>query len=232
MKRKETRISSDTVKFNVGGKVFEVAISTIQSQPEGLLAKMLDPRFSCEKDESGAYFVDRNPEFFNIVLDVHRDNRVYSLSPGVTRERVLAELEFFGLQNFQAFPTDPYPATSTMRVRDLAKWQGVQERLGMDMLAEGVARLFLARAELVEGSSAGNLRSVPFALADLCKWSNHPAFAIAAADIFATQIVKLFAQWNIKAVVSREGARVNVAGVNCETVLIELDSTKADASAV
>ncbi|KAJ1476538.1 BTB/POZ protein, partial [Baffinella frigidus] len=88
------------VKFNVGGTVFQVAVSTIQSQPEGLLAKMIDGRFKCGKDEGGAFFVDRSPRFFDIVLDVHRDNKVHPLTPEFTRERVLEELEFYGLQDF------------------------------------------------------------------------------------------------------------------------------------
>ena len=102
-------MSSTTVKFNVGGSVFEVAVSTIQSQPEALLAKMIDGRFHCGKDESGAYFVDRNPQFFNIVLDVHRDNKFNALILGVTRERVLAELEFYGLQDFVGARWIPLP---------------------------------------------------------------------------------------------------------------------------
>ena len=69
-------MSATTAKFNVGGIVFEAAVSTIQSQPDGLLAKMIDGRFPQVKDHCGAYFIDRDPNFFNIVLDVHRDNKV------------------------------------------------------------------------------------------------------------------------------------------------------------
>ncbi|KAJ1480662.1 BTB/POZ protein [Baffinella frigidus] len=95
-----TTVSADTVKFNVGGTTFEVAVSTIQSQPEGLLAKMIGGKFQSGKDDCGAYFVDRNPQIFNTVLDVHRDNRVHELPPGVTREHVVAELHFYGLNDF------------------------------------------------------------------------------------------------------------------------------------
>ena len=56
-------MSAATVKFNVGGTIYVVALSTIQSQPEGLLAKMIDGRFPCGKDERGAYFVDPSTFF-------------------------------------------------------------------------------------------------------------------------------------------------------------------------
>ena len=147
-------MSPPTAKFDVGGTVFKVAVSTIQSQPDGLLAKMIDGRFPCGKDDdSGAYFVDRNPEFFNIVLDVHRDNNVYPLPPGMTRERVVAELEFYGLQqgfdgvtikrSFKSMLLDHLVLSS-----DISEWQKEQERLGKDLLDEGFARLFLAKVEL------------------------------------------------------------------------------------
>jgi hypothetical protein len=46
-------MSAATVRFNVGGTVSEVAVFTIQSKPEGLLAKMIDGRFQSGKDPSG-----------------------------------------------------------------------------------------------------------------------------------------------------------------------------------
>ncbi|KAJ1483537.1 BTB/POZ protein [Baffinella frigidus] len=144
-----------TAKFNVGGTVFEVAVSTIQSRPEGLLAKMTDGRFECGKDESGAFFVDRNPQFFNIVLDVLRDNKVYPLSPGVTRERVLAELEFYGLQDFEAVPMELSAEASLRSVgdatSDVRKGQHQANKPAKDMLTlGGLSQLLLAKAELVQ----------------------------------------------------------------------------------
>jgi len=102
-------MSADTVKFNVGGTVFEVARSTIQTFPHALLAKMIDGPFQSGKDGGGAYFVDRNPQMFNIILDVHRDNKVYE-SPMVTSDQVVAELQFYGLHDF----ADGYMAERTI----------------------------------------------------------------------------------------------------------------------
>ncbi|KAJ1471576.1 hypothetical protein T484DRAFT_1843555 [Baffinella frigidus] len=156
-------MSATTTKFNVGGTVFEVAVSTIQSQPEGLLAKMIDGRFPCGKDEHGAYFIDRNPEFFNIVLDVHRDNKVYALSPGVTHERALTELEFYGQQDFEGVSMDLSTEATLLSVgdvtRDLCQWQKEQERLANKMLMEGFARLLLAKADLIKDPRSTTLKT-------------------------------------------------------------------------
>jgi len=44
-------MSGATVRFNVGGTVSEVAVSTIKSKPDALLAKMIDGRFPSTKDK-------------------------------------------------------------------------------------------------------------------------------------------------------------------------------------
>ena len=243
-----------TTRFNVGGAVFEVAVSTIQSQPEGLLAKMIDGRFPCGKDESGAFFVDRNPEFFNIVLDVHRDNKVYSLSPGVTRERVLAELEFYGLQDFERVSID-LSSEATLRSvgdvsRDLSKWQEEQEKLAHKMLTEGCARLLLAKADLVKKEnvkdprsttfkcSALDLNSLPGAAQGVIRIQapvglQRPFFQDGSQDSFKFQkvngstdlgdgMVKLCAQWNLKATLDAADTNSTVAGKSFRDFFIRL----------
>ena len=144
-------MSPPSAKFNVGGTVFEVAVSMIQSQPEGLLAKMIDGRFSCLKDKSGAFFVQRSPEFFNIVLDVYRDNRVYPQKQGVTRERILAELEFYGLEDFEAVPTglstEATLQSASDATRDVCKAQTDEKTPAKNVLSlGGLSRLLIARA--------------------------------------------------------------------------------------
>ena len=61
MAARHRQMSATTARFNVGGTAFEVAVSTIQSQPEGLLAEMIDGRFPSGKDERGAFFCRPSP---------------------------------------------------------------------------------------------------------------------------------------------------------------------------
>jgi len=200
-------MSPPTAKFNVGGTVFEVAVSTIQSHPGGLLAKMIDGRLGGGKDESGAYFIDRSPRFFEIVLDVHRDNKVYALSPGMTRERVVAELEFYGLPDFDGVPMDR-SVESTLRDHiivssDFPKWQKEQQRLGRDLLDEGFARLFLAQAELPKEPGPAILEMHPIEL-DKCMTiqrtpgNGEKVYPSAKTN---THIVKFFEDWGTKATI-------------------------------
>ena len=209
-------MSAITTKFNVGGTVFEVAVSTIQSQPEGLLAKMIDGRFPCGKDKRGAYFVDLNPRFFDIVLDVHRDNKVYALAPGVTRERALAELEFYGLQDVEGASIDISSEAMLRSVGDVTsefcKWQQAQKKLANKMLVEGFARLLLAEAEVIrDPRSTTLLRSSALEFSCLPE-TPHGAICANYSSGVASEIVKLCAQWNIKATVSSESTAVTVAG--------------------
>ena len=109
-------------------------------------------------------------------------------------------------------------------MRDLGKWRSEQKKLGMVMVASklgmdmGVARLFLASAELVQDSSTGNLKSVLFELANPCKWLHSTKFANAAADMFASKIVKLFAMWNLKATISRGEINGIIRSVPCFSI--------------
>jgi hypothetical protein len=201
---------SVTAKFNVGGTGFEVAVATIESQPEGLLAKMIDGRFPCGKDEHGAYFIDRNPEFFNIVLDVHRDNKVHPLSPGVTRERVVAELEFYGLQDFEADPMD-FSGEATLRsvgdaTREFRKWQHEHARVGKKMMIEGYARLLLAKADLVDDPRSTTLKICPLGLSSVLaesgfifKQESITGMELTVYNLLGQEIILLSARCNMKA---------------------------------
>ncbi|KAJ1484792.1 hypothetical protein T484DRAFT_1796014 [Baffinella frigidus] len=218
MKRKESGMLAATVKFNVGGTVFEVAVSTIKSRPEGLLAKMIDGRFECGLDESGAYFVDRDARFFGIVLAVHRDNKVYSLSPGMTREGVLAELEFYGLEDFEGVPMHRSVEATLLSVGglrdDFVKWQQDQEILGEKMLCEALARLTVARAKLSKTPGSTTLEISGDNLtwleaAQKCEWHTEAPIDFKAhmkegeTNCVEKVIPEIFAEWNIKATWSR-----------------------------
>ena len=87
------------------------------------------------------------------MLDVHRDSEVYPSSPGMTRERVVAELEFYGVQDFDGVPMDR-SVESTLRTHqewssEFSKWQQEQKSFGYKLLKDGFAKLFLATATIM-----------------------------------------------------------------------------------
>ena len=72
---------------------------TLQSEPESMLAKM----FSGElvpgtQDEQEAYMLDRNPKYFEPILNYLRTTKLV-IDPNVSMEGVLADAWFFGIQS-------------------------------------------------------------------------------------------------------------------------------------
>jgi len=82
-------IKSKKIKLNVGGKYFATSPTTLQAEPNSMLAVMFSGRFPIEPEEDGAYFIDRNGKVFGLILDWLRTGQ---LSPS------LSSIEEFYLQ--------------------------------------------------------------------------------------------------------------------------------------
>ena len=93
LKQQEERII-----LNIGGRKFETSQSTLLSQ-DSLLSKLIqkDP----PKDDSKVYFIDRNPRYFDFVLDFLRgrtfDPRVLPVDKVALRQ-IQVEAEFYKLR--------------------------------------------------------------------------------------------------------------------------------------
>lgn len=69
--------ASTVVTLNVGGKIFQICLGTLQKYPDSLLSKMFNPDAKMTpsvKDENGNWFIDRNPKLFSSVLDFYRSD--------------------------------------------------------------------------------------------------------------------------------------------------------------
>ncbi len=61
------------IYLNVGGKYFSTSLATIVSEEESLLFKWFsDPEPPLPLDKKGAYFLDRDPWTFNVILNYLR----------------------------------------------------------------------------------------------------------------------------------------------------------------
>ena len=85
----------DIVKFNVGGKRYEVARSLISMYPKSLLAKAAFSPWNQDNDEE--IFIERDGDRFRFVLDYLRDGTVY-IPATVAKEAVLLDLNYYGLE--------------------------------------------------------------------------------------------------------------------------------------
>ena len=69
------------IKLNVGGKIFHTTQTTLMSaDPNSMLARMFanakNGMAPAILDENGAYFLDRSPKYFEVVLNYLRTGEV------------------------------------------------------------------------------------------------------------------------------------------------------------
>ena len=56
---------ANTIKLNVGGKIYKTTLDTLRKDPHSMLCVMFSGRFELKADEEdGAYFIDRDGELF------------------------------------------------------------------------------------------------------------------------------------------------------------------------
>jgi len=90
--------SSSFVTLNVGGTHFLTTKTTLQKDPKSFLARLIEERVelvSC-KDSTGAYLIDRDPQYFAPVLNFLRHGKLV-LNKDIAEEGVLEEAEFYNL---------------------------------------------------------------------------------------------------------------------------------------
>jgi len=68
--------STDKVKLDIGGRIFATTSATLSKEPS-MLSSMFSGHFDMEPDEDGCYFIDRNPDFFPIILDYLRKGTIH-----------------------------------------------------------------------------------------------------------------------------------------------------------
>lgn len=91
-------LSKEWVRLNVGGTVFLTSRATLAKDPQSFLARIAneDTELGSDKDETGAFLIDRDPHYFSPVLNFLRHGKVH-LDRNVTEESVLEEAEFYNV---------------------------------------------------------------------------------------------------------------------------------------
>lgn len=98
-----TRLPCDKkwITLNIGGKYFTTTRVTLSKAPNSFLHKLslksLDPKeLESDRDERGAFLIDRDPNYFQIVLNYLRHGKLI-LTKGLIEEGVLEEAEFYNI---------------------------------------------------------------------------------------------------------------------------------------
>ncbi|KAI1694659.1 BTB/POZ domain-containing protein [Ditylenchus destructor] len=68
--------TSDWVRLNVGGKTFQTSKDTLSRFPESFLACLVNGALPSEKDETGAFLIDRDPQHFRAILNYLRNGEL------------------------------------------------------------------------------------------------------------------------------------------------------------
>uniref|UniRef100_A0A5S6QPF6 BTB domain-containing protein n=1 Tax=Trichuris muris TaxID=70415 RepID=A0A5S6QPF6_TRIMR len=84
------------VSLNVGGQTFVTSKQTLSRNRESFLFSLCEGNLQSDKDENGAFLIDRNPHYFAPVLDYLRHGKLI-INKDVSEEGVLEEAEFYNL---------------------------------------------------------------------------------------------------------------------------------------
>ena len=86
------------IKLNVGGTYFTTGLTTITKESGSVFEAMFSGQFKVSPDEDdGAYFIDRNPKHFDLILDFLRGALIPSKLDESQREELRVEADFFQL---------------------------------------------------------------------------------------------------------------------------------------
>jgi len=89
---------NDIIALDVGGTRFDTTRQTLLQDPNSMLAKMFDPNPPLTPGlvKNGAYFLDRDPEYFRFILNYLR-NGVLLADTSKELHAVLCEARYFSL---------------------------------------------------------------------------------------------------------------------------------------
>uniref|UniRef100_A0A4W5QAH9 BTB domain-containing protein n=1 Tax=Hucho hucho TaxID=62062 RepID=A0A4W5QAH9_9TELE len=89
---------SKWVRLNVGGTYFLTTRQTLCRDPKSFLYRLsqADPDLDSDKDDTGAYLIDRDPTYFGPILNYLRHGKLV-LNRELAEEGVLEEAEFYNI---------------------------------------------------------------------------------------------------------------------------------------
>jgi hypothetical protein len=110
--------NDEIIKLNVGGAHFEAWKSTLLKYPDSMLGRLFTTSSQLAKpNEDGEYFFDRNPDYFNAILNYLRSGKVM-LNDSMSYDLLDEELQFWG---YDVKETDVDWSSLALRLQHIAK---------------------------------------------------------------------------------------------------------------
>lgn len=100
-KRSSSLAKTEWVRLNIGGKEFVTTKTTLCKNAQSFFYKLCqdDPSvgLTTDRDENGAYLIDRDPRYFAPILNYLRHGKLI-IEASLKEEGVLEEAEFYNIQ--------------------------------------------------------------------------------------------------------------------------------------
>ncbi|XP_020292157.1 BTB/POZ domain-containing protein KCTD5 isoform X2 [Pseudomyrmex gracilis] len=116
------RCNNQWVRLNVGGTYFLTAKTTLARDPNSFLYRLCqeDSDLISDRDETGAYLIDRDPTYFSPVLNYLRHGKLV-INKDLTEEGVLEEAEFYNITELIRLVKERIMLRDTRPQRDFKK---------------------------------------------------------------------------------------------------------------
>lgn len=98
----QTTMDSVTT-FNVSGQLFSTSTDTLLREPSSRLAAIARKTIPCIRDNQGNFFLDRDPRWFQLILNHLRDGWCSVPASQKEQEELLQEIRHYQLVGFEAF---------------------------------------------------------------------------------------------------------------------------------
>lgn len=89
------------IRLNVGGRLFVTNYNTLAQREPNMLSRMFADNLRMnpsDQDDTGAYLLDRSPEYFEVILNYLRHGQLI-YNRNINPEGVLEEARFFGVES-------------------------------------------------------------------------------------------------------------------------------------
>jgi len=92
------------VTFNVAGYRFTTTKDTLLKEPASRLALLVRGVLPCIKDDTGAFFQDRDAKYFQLLLNYLRDGWCSLPATAQERRELLQEVRWYQVSLFAVLP--------------------------------------------------------------------------------------------------------------------------------
>ena len=136
----------ETYSFNVGGRIFEVRRSLLESFPQTMLARSASEAWNQQQEKP--IFIDRDSDLFRYCLNYMRNGQRVQLPYTESKAALLEEMEYYGFQD-----VDPSSISIDLPVADALHCLSLFDKRTMADIAEAelrVRHMVLARNCFVE----------------------------------------------------------------------------------